>query len=108
MRSWAYNHLPWLIGLIFGGGIIYSQVLGNTSELDKREPDYQKIRILEMQVMANAKALNELATGSSAQYKEFLNKLDAVITRLDQRDEMQTETINSLMVDVHVLKAKIK
>jgi hypothetical protein len=108
MRGWFGANSQWLICLIFLGGGVYSQVLANARTLEERKLIVDKVPLLVMQVNTHQRSLEELAKGSTAQYREFLDKLDAVISRLDKRDEMQTDTINSLMIDVHVLKAKAK
>ena len=56
----------------------------------------------------NTQTMKELSTVYSSQYKEFLDKLDTVITRLDQRDAAQSADISQLGADIRVIKQQIQ
>lgn len=108
MRDWLEANGVWLISLIFVGGVMYSQVLQNTAELAEQRPMVQQVKLLQLLTEQNTQTMKELSVVSSSQYKEFIDKLDIVITRLDQRDTAQSEAINRLNTDVLVLKQQIR
>ena len=108
MRDWLETNGAWLISLIFVGGVMYSQVLQNTAELAEHRPMVQQVKLLQLLTEQNTQTMKELSVGSSSQYKEFIDKLDTIITRLDQRDAAQSDAINRLNTDVLVLKQQIR
>lgn len=108
MRDWLEANVVWLITLIFVGGVMHSQVSQNTAELAEQRPMVQQVKLLQLLTEQNTQTMKELSVVSSSHYKEFLDKLDTVITRLDQRDAAQSEAINRLNTDVLVLKQQIR
>lgn len=108
MKEWLQANGVWLVSLVFVGGVMYSQVLRNTKELEEYRPTMQQVKLLQMLTEQNTQTMKELSTGYSSQYKEFLDKLDAVITRLDQRDAAQSADISQLGADIRVIKQQIQ
>lgn len=108
MKEWLQTNGVWLLSLIFVSGITYSQVLRNTEELVEYRPTMQQVKLLQILTEQNTQTMKELSTGYSSQYKDFLLKLDTVITRLDQRDAAQSNEINQLNSDVRVLKQQMR
>ena len=108
MKEWLQANGVWLVSLVFVGGVMYSQVLRNTEELEEYRPTMQQVKLLQMLTEQNTQTMKELSTGYSSQYKEFLDKLDTVITRLDQRDAAQSADISQLGADIRVIKQQIQ
>lgn len=110
MREWLINNGVWAIGLIFLGGSIYADVQGNiknnTEALAKQEVEYRKIALLQAQVTANTVALQQLSQEAVGQYREFLGKLDRVISQLNTRDSQRQADIGLLTKEVYELKGK--
>ena len=108
MKEWIKAHIWSFFMVAFSAGILYSQVSRNTTELEKNRSDSVRIALMEQRVGSLDKTLTQLLASNTAQYKEFLDKLDAVIVRLDKRDAAQTEIINGMLVEVSVLKERIR
>lgn len=106
MREWLINNGVWAIGLIFLGGSIYADVQSNTETLAKQEAEYRKIALLQAQVTANTVALQQLSQEAVGQYREFLGKLDRVISQLNTRDSQRQADIGLLTKEVYELKGK--
>lgn len=107
MKEWLNENGMQLVVFVFLAGVIYSQVLENSERLKSREAAVDLVAVHEVRVNKNEKNIENITVQLSERNQEFINKLDDVLVRMDERDAIQSALVNQLAIDVSVLKERV-
>lgn len=102
------KHWPWLLGLIFTGGLLYGKIQENTMRSEATAKLAEAIPLHKLMIDAQKAQIDAIIRKDAEDNRQFLSKLDAVIQKLEQRDETQTKALSAIQVQVEVMNERYK
>lgn len=102
------KHWPWMVGVIFVAGGLYIKVQLVTDKADKNAVVIAAVPLHELRLDSHERRIEEIIRKDAEDNRQFLNKLDTVIQKLEQRDETQTRALTAMQVQIGVIEERSK